>query len=60
MRLATASLHADDLQFCSATVPGEDVGEIKKSLRIFSAASELRCGETKSNNIYVGSNSHKS
>ena len=48
-RLGTASLDADDSQFCSAAVTVEDVrigGEIG-SLRICSAASELRCGETK-------------
>ena len=46
-RLGTASLDADDSQFCSAAVTGEDVGigwEIG-SLRIFSAASELASSE---------------
>ena len=48
--LGAASLDAEDSQFCSAAVPGEDRGEIE-SLRICSAASsELRRGETKSNN----------
>ena len=48
-RLGAASLDVDDSQFCSAAVPGEDWGEIE-SLRNCSAASELRCGETRSNN----------
>ena len=49
-RLGTASLDADDSRFCSAAVPGEDWGEIE-SLRICSAASELRCSEEKRNRM---------
>ena len=49
-RLGAASLDADDSRFCIAAVPGEDWGEIE-SLRTCSAASELRCGETKGNNM---------
>ena len=57
-RFCAASLDADDLQFCGAAVGDEDWREIE-SLRICSAASEVRCGETKSNDVF-DSTSHQS